>query len=96
MTCSIGEQIGAMVAHLENDLAEDPDDLEAMRKLALTSEIYRNFAMGGLEGFRQGYDRGYEAVEEDLRRAGTCPAPEPQRTNTAHVNAELLSPDPTR
>lgn len=62
MKYSIGDKIGAMVAHFENDLAEDPYSLDALQRLALASEVFRNFSMGGLPGFQQEFDQGYDAV----------------------------------
>jgi hypothetical protein len=65
----IGEQLGAIVALLEDDLSKDPYDLEAMQRLALASESYRNFSMGSLPRFQQNYDKGYASASRDLRRA---------------------------
>lgn len=62
MRFSIGEQLGAMAAQFERDLSDDPDDIQAMQKMALVSESFRNFSLGGLEGFKEQFDLGYENV----------------------------------
>lgn len=66
MMASIGKQLGAIVALLENDLSQNPDDVEALKKLALASEAYRNFSQGGLEGFGAEFKKGYERAASDL------------------------------
>jgi len=67
MIYSIGKQLGEMAAHLERRLSEDPDDIEAMQKLAFVSESYRNFSMGGLKGFQDDFDRGYAAIVAEVQ-----------------------------
>ncbi len=62
MTYSIGKQIGIIVAQLENDLHDDPDDINAMNKLAVISKSFHNFAIGDLKGFHADYEQGYDEV----------------------------------
>ncbi len=84
MLYSIGEQLGAMVAHFENDLSKNPDNLEAMKKLALASESYRNFSTGELSGFQEAFDRGYVAVCQDLKRSEELQAADPTPGSPSH------------
>lgn len=69
MRFSIGEQLGAMIAHFEFELSSDIDNLEALQKLAYASEAFRNFSMGSLPDFQEDYRRGYDAVCRDLKAA---------------------------
>lgn len=71
MRFSIGEQLGAMIAHFEFELSSDIDNLEALQKLAFASEAYRNFSMGSLPRFQEDYERGYDAACSDLKAAET-------------------------
>lgn len=66
MSYLIGEQLGAMIAHFEKDLSDDVDDLVTLQKLALTSETFKNFSQGNLEGFKEAFDRGYASASRDL------------------------------
>ena len=67
MRYSIGEQLGAMIAHFENDLSEDFDNLATLQKLALASEAFKNFSVGGLEGLKDAFDKGYASANRDLK-----------------------------
>lgn len=67
MNYLIGEQLGAMIAHFENDLTEDIDDLVTLQKLALASEAFKNFSNGNMEGFTESFEKGYQSASKDVR-----------------------------
>lgn len=67
MRINIGKLLGESTAHLEMDLSEDVLDTKTLQRLALTSEVYRNFAMGDLPGFKEDFVRGYQSVAEKYR-----------------------------
>lgn len=67
MDFNIGKLLGQSAAHLHMDLSDDVLDKETLQNLALTSEIYRNFAMGDLPGFKEDFLQGYQSVAEKYR-----------------------------
>ncbi|MGJ8530142.1 hypothetical protein [Maritalea sp.] len=72
MYCSIGKQLGSLLAHYEQDLDRNPDDIEALKKISLLSHAYRNFAQGDLKEFVQDFDAEYAEVTVSLN--GTAKA----------------------
>lgn len=67
MIGSIGKQLGVLLANFESDLHKDVDDMEALQKITMISEAYRNFANAGLAGFQQDFADGYQVGVSDLR-----------------------------
>lgn len=63
---TIGTVLGAHLALFEEDLTNDPDDMEVMEKIRVISEAYRNFAIGGLKQFRTDFEQGYELGKRDV------------------------------
>lgn len=64
MYCSIGKQLGAVLADCENDLDIDIGNVEALKKVTLVSEAYRNFVAAGKPGFTADFEDGYREVWE--------------------------------
>lgn len=65
-TGSFGESLGAQMAYREDDLLNDPNDPKILESIRLYSDIYRNFATGGLKGFTADFDRGYALARRDI------------------------------
>lgn len=63
---SFGRSLGAQFAYCESDLLNDATDTEALNRVRIFSEIYRNFAMGGLAGFTASFERGYALARRDI------------------------------
>ncbi len=80
---NIGELLGVHLALMEYEWQQKPDDLERARMVTMISEAYRNFVQGGLEGFKDDFDRGYELGKRDAKLAdpgqqfNSSPAPAP-------------------
>ena len=68
MQYSIGKQLGLILAHFEYDLTQDPDDVEALQKIGLISESYKNFVAAELGNFKSDFDQGYEIGSTDIRK----------------------------
>ena len=62
----IGEILGIHLAHSEQDLFADPENTDALVKIRTISETYRNFAAGGLAGFKDDFDHGYQLGKSEL------------------------------
>lgn len=77
MYYSIGKQLGALLAHYEADLHEDPDDIEALQKISLISETYRNFTATEKPGFREDFEVAYQGSLSEIRKAAEASASKP-------------------
>lgn len=66
MDFNVGRQLGVMLAQIEDDLREDPDNMEALQRMALLSESYRNFATAGKADFTNQFEAGYRACAAEI------------------------------
>ena len=70
MDYNIGRQLGILLAHFQDDLRENPDNVEALQKIRLISESYKNFATGEKPGFVADFEAGHSkgvAVVKQVR-----------------------------
>ena len=62
----IGVLLGTEFALYEHDLMVDSDNEEARKMIVQISEVYRNFSVGDLPGFRDDFERGYKLGRRDV------------------------------
>ena len=70
---SIGVLLGVHLALFEHEWQERQDDHKHAQMVTMISETYRNFAQGGLDGFKEDFARGYELGKRDVRAADPFP-----------------------
>ena len=63
---TIGQLLGIELALYEHDLSKDSSNGSAMQKVREIAEVYANFASGGLEGFKEDFQKGYEMGLRDI------------------------------
>ena len=68
MHFSIGRHLGNLLAHAEHDSGHDPSDLEALERIRLISEAYRNFANPEFGTFKNDFQEGYEIGATNVRK----------------------------
>lgn len=73
----IGEVLGVNLALFEEDLRNDPDDINVMEKIRLISEAYKNFSSGGLQSFQDDFESGYQWGKRDMRAGREPSSPTP-------------------
>lgn len=90
MHCSIGKQLGILLAQYEEDLYRGGDDVETLRKVALVLETYRNFTQANLPAFEGDFQSGYETELDELNETQ-----EPRRDRGTLLDAydKLQAPD---
>ena len=92
MHCSIGKQLGVLLAQYEEALYRGGDDVETLQKLALISESYRNLVMAEKPGFEADFDVGYAAELESLLR-DERPRPTAQQLLGDYLPPDTPNPD---
>lgn len=70
---TIGELLGIHLALFEHEWQRKPDDIERARMVTMISEAYRNFSEGGLPGFVEDFNRGYQLGKRDVRVTDPTP-----------------------
>lgn len=68
MSKSIGESLGILLAHFEDELRIDSDDVVMLDRIHKISDIYRNFSEGEFLGFRAEFEQGYMQGKSDLEQ----------------------------
>lgn len=82
MSETIGESLGIILALFEEDLRENPDNLEMLHRVHKISDIYRNFTMREFRGFQAEFEKGYDAGKADTKRDRKPYPPELSEPNT--------------
>ncbi|MEM6499891.1 MAG: hypothetical protein AAF709_24680 [Pseudomonadota bacterium] len=73
MNDSIGSRLGGFLACFEEAMMQDGCKPETLSKIVQVSEVYRNLAAGGLAGFREEFDRGYEETKRGFEEDNASP-----------------------
>lgn len=76
MHFSIGKQLGEVLAVAELELVQNIENKDALERIALVSEAYRNFVQSGKRNFELDFDAGYKDAYEELWQEYTAqPSP---------------------
>lgn len=67
MDVDFARALGEILAFQTNELNKDPHDKDALDRIAVISEAYRNFVSAGLSGFKESFESGLGQAQRDVR-----------------------------